>query len=98
MKVNKLTPTQAAYIAGLLDGEGSMYGNTIKITQAEYGVEALWKVKELAGVGGVSVHRHATDKWQTVYRYQIQSKKLGREFLAQLIPYMIVKKEKALEF
>ena len=98
MIVNKLSPTEAAYIAGIVDGEGSIYRNTLKITQAEAGVEMLWEVKRMIGAGSVSVHRRATDKWQTVYRYQLQSEDMVRQVFKQITPYMIVKKRKALLF
>lgn len=98
MKLNKLTNTEAAYIAGFLDGEGSIYGKTVKITQAEPQQEVLYWIKDTVGAGCVDLHRTKTDKWNNCYRYRIQSKKMGREFLSQLLPYLIVKKEKALLF
>ena len=95
-RVNKLSPTEAAYIAGFFDGEGSLYGSgitrTLKITQAEKGVHALWEIRRIIGCGSVSLHRPATDKWQAVYRYQLKSQVSIKDLLHQMKPYLMIKK------
>ena len=91
-KVNKLSPEDAAYIAGFMDGEGSLYGNTLKITQGEHGIQALYWVKEKVGAGSVSLHRAAIGNWQAIYRFQINSYDGRRQLMKQLEPYLKIKK------
>ena len=90
-KVNKLSPVEAAYIAGLFDGEGSLYSNTFKITQGERGIQVLYYAKEVIGCGGVTIHRKAQGNWQAVYTYKLRSPKAIENLMLQLKPYLLIK-------
>jgi len=101
MSINKLSDTQAAYLAGYIDGEGSLmrYSNkiTIKITQGVHGIDSLHTVKEWIGAGCVTLHRKEMDKWQAIYKYVLSSTTLSRELLTQILPYLQIKKKLATE-
>lgn len=91
MKINQLSPCDAAYIAGLFDGEGSVYGKTFKVTQGVQGIHALHYLKEKIGAGCVTLHRPETGNWQAVYVYKLQSESGKNQLLKQLEPYLLIK-------
>lgn len=97
--IRKFTNTEAAYLAGIFDGEGSLffYKRHVEfcITQGAKGLPMLEEAQRIIGRGHLYVHRKAIGKWQTVYRLRVQSTKYAQAIVSQLVPYLIVKRELA---
>ena len=95
--INKLSSEQAAYLAGIIDGEGSIgliSGRIrLKITQAEKGKHVLYLLKDWIGAGSVGLHRKSQGNWQAVYNYRIHSTKGIALIFSQIKPYLVIKKE-----
>ena len=96
-------PTEAtdlAYLAGILDGEGSITiaespRNVVRLGIANTNVELM---KWLLSIGGgiSECQRKANQKSQTpCYHWQIYSRIDVRSFLAAVVPYMRIKRAKA---
>lgn len=104
--VPKINDVQAAYIAAFLDGEGSIIvtRNTrnrrlacFKLAFYNSHLGALKTMQKwCGGVGSIPMRMDATEKWQEQYSWTISSYP-AHSILLQIIPYMIVKLEKALE-
>lgn len=94
-QINELTIDQACYLAGFIDGEGSVgivSGRIrISITQAESGKHILYTIKEWIGAGTVGLHRPAQGNWQAVYRYRLQSTSMCVQLYKQIGPYLRIK-------
>ena len=104
--MNKLTETEKAYMAGLLDGEGCVGINKEKsrasaypftfairviITNTDYNV-ICW-LKEKTGIGcAYECKKGFKENWKFVHRWQIVSNE-AREFLQIIYPYARIKKE-----
>lgn len=98
--VNKLSDTDAAYIAGFLDGEGSIslnkshkndgrtpsYSLSVKITQNDRNV--LDWIKVTVGMGTICTHSYRSNQW-TFRSYRVI------DFLKQIYPYLKVKRIQA---
>lgn len=95
-----LSPTDAAYIAGFFDGEGSVIlfkkRQTIQlvcsVTNTHRGV--LEWLAETTGVGGVMVGHAATDKWRATWVWHCYFD-AAKSFLEQIRPYLVIKGEQA---
>lgn len=101
-RVRQMTPTEAAYLAGLIDGEGSI----IAAKQREH--RTTWRLQvssttpvllnwciQTTGVGTIVTHRsghplHADSKWWQCYSWN------AVDILRQIEPYMVLKKDKAM--
>jgi hypothetical protein len=102
--MNQLTPEQAAYIAGLLDGEGSLgvYRRPsawlpypeLSITNTN--LEVLEWLKSTVGVGHIRLvtkdQRRATEKWKQAYAWRITASGHIVALLQQIKPYLIIKR------
>lgn len=89
-----LTVAQAAYIAGIVDGEGS-----IQIRQNSFRV-AIFNtnpdiIEWMSGFGGNATEAHSVAGRRPVYRWSIGSRQAVETLLRQIEPYMIIKKERA---
>lgn len=100
-----MSATDAAWLAGLFDGEGSIVfvhkdraTPSCRITITSTCYPLLERVKEVAGVGQIIVQRRAGHvrpnhlaswHWQTYSANAIN-------LLEQMLPWLIVKREKAL--
>lgn len=108
-RVKTLTATQAAYIAGMIDGEGCISISRKKDLSMKRGVayrlvviiastntEVLPWIAEVTGVGHV---KKIVNRWQLThkdaYNWHVWSVKAA-ELLKQTLPYMIIKKQQAL--
>lgn len=103
-EIKHLSPTEAAYIAGIVDGEGTIHfaktGRYIRVTVAntDFGLLA-W----LTSTCGGTVQRNHAPALKTngiEYRklcgtWVVGSWQSVRELLTQIAPFMLVKKEKA---
>lgn len=94
--MKKVTRIQAAYIAGLFDGEGSIASSLtwkrrrgIRIAISQKNPKVLQYIYQTLGVG----HLHRSHKG-IYYKYYIGKKKDVLDFIQLIQPYCIVKKEK----
>ena len=102
--VNEMTVAQAAYLAGLIDGEGSIIAtkrnnkgrHTWRLQVANTQLSLLEWCIEATGVGTiVTSQRRASEKHQLGSWWQCYSWN-AYDVLRQIAPYMIIKKELAL--
>ena len=93
-KVRKMSDIDAAYLAGLIDGEGSILisqkremRNTwrLQVSNTDFGV--LSWVKETTGIGSIFCHKHENPKWKDAGIWQCYSWN-ARKILKQLMPYL----------
>jgi hypothetical protein len=94
-KVNKLTPVDAAYLAGLIDGEGTVTltrlsknrqrGLAVTISNTELAI--LQHVLEAVGVGKITNKRKSRMHHTPSYTYQIANRQ-ALELLRQVGQYM----------
>ena len=100
------TPTEWAYAAGIVDGEGSVsvarkvqksgrtsYGVIVMVAMTAEEVP-LWMQSRFGG--GLRVHdrskRHPT--WKPMYRWYLSGKPAS-DFLSGIIPYLVIKQARA---
>ncbi len=106
--MNALSMPQAAYLAGLLDGEGSIILARPR-GKASRGSALILRVmiynnykpvidwcKSLLGTGSIIVHKSRKEKWHDNYQFVLSSRQAD-EFLCAVLPYLRIKKEKAME-
>lgn len=105
--LNKLTPEQAAYIAGFWDGEGSIgiwahkrpnrkrshYYN-VRMTVSNTNLEVLEYIRDLLGSGTIHQEKVVNGNAKTLYRLCLSEGKT-RQLIPQLLPYLVVKKKQA---
>lgn len=100
--LSSLTREEVGYIAGFVDGEGSIcfcLGKNMKptIQFPNTNREVIdWLLKKLT-VGGLSVtvREKKNPKWKTLYQIHIGGIKNVFDILVKIEPYLIIKKEKA---
>ena len=86
--VNRLTTTDAAYIAGLVDGEGTITltsqhrGENRRLVLSISNTERplLEFVRRVAGAGRITTKRTYSDKHTPSFAYQITSQQAPRVF------------------
>jgi len=104
-KCNKLNLLDAAYIAGFLDGEGSIMligggidrhsiGLRVVIAQAERSKYILDWISKVAGIGN-SVRKKAQNNFQDNGLTWVCHGDAAEGFLLQLLPFLRIKKEQA---
>lgn len=101
--VNEMTVAQAAYLAGLVDGEGSIIAvkrtnggrHTWRLQVANTQTVLLDWCIEATGVGSIVTTRRKSDKHQDGHWWQCYSWN-AYDVLRQIAPYMIIKRELAL--
>lgn len=92
--MNRLTETQAAYIAGIIDGEGCLRarkdnGSThVAVSQKASERALLDFIQETTGIGAV-YPRAEVDQWE------VRRQKDVLDLLEQLLPYLRVKQSQA---
>ena len=105
--MSKLTDKEIGYIAGLIDGEGSIclhkctwkhknvayYRPFIKIANSNLPV-LIW-VKNKLGVGSIKMDKKETNKWKSAYTLNFSANMI-RSFLPCIIDSLIIKKEQAI--
>jgi len=100
LKSIQLSEENAAYLAGLIDGEGSItfrgdpspgssYSMHIYVTNTDRDI--LGWIKKETGVGRIYVHSHSSSN--TCYRWGIHSIAEIKPFLEEIHPYLKVKTE-----
>ena len=100
--LSSLTREEIGYIAGFMDGEGSILfclnrkmNPTIQFSNTNKEV-IEWLLKKLT-VGGLSitVREKKNPKWKTLYQIHIGGIKNVFDILVKIEPYLIIKREKA---
>lgn len=97
---NELIIADAAYLAGLIDGEGSIMilprgtSISVKLTIANTYLPALEWVRQITGVGAVNDSRPATDRHRAGYIFHVNSE-AAESILRQVRPYLRIKHEQA---
>lgn len=102
--MKKFTVGDLTYLAGLIDGDGSIiaqnvrrhdYANkfqirlTVQVTQRNKRREHLEQIKSLIGAGRIQVNKKA------IANYQLTEASEVYNFLEQLLPYLRMKKKQA---
>lgn len=100
----KLSIPDASYIAGFLDGEGTIGiyhrsdngGNTLRVSlyQSQKGIAVLEWVKDLVGAGRIVIENRCNENWDTACQYSCNSE-VAAGLLRQLLPYLKIKKRQA---
>ncbi len=112
MVILKLSNVEKAYLAGIVDGEGSLYiarqeahGNNgqlkyfyrARVTVANTDIGVLTWLTNTIKVGAFCYpmdSRKEKKGWKDVWQWTLASKAV-EEFLEQLLPYLVIKKERA---
>jgi len=94
-KANRLDPVAAAYLAGLIDGEG-----TITLTRIHRGENRrlvvsisnnersiLDFVRDVVGVGGITTKRVYNERHHQSFTFQVSSRQ-ALDLLAQIAPFL----------
>lgn len=96
-----LTEAQKGYVAGFMDGEGTIslqwhtHGLRLRLSAVNTNKEALDKLCEWTGAGAVFIGHEQTEKRQRTYTWSYSSR-VAYEVLQQILPHLIIKKEQAL--
>jgi hypothetical protein len=86
----KLTPQEAsAFVAGLFDGDGSI-GVSIELTQ-----KRLILVRWLLAHYGGRFDERSMNGGKTYFRWRLSGRKNKHDFLLDVIPHLILKKDRA---
>jgi len=86
----RFTPQEtSAFVAGLFDGDGSI-GTTVELTQ-----KRLILVRWLLMSYGGRFDERQMNGGKTYFRWRLSGRKNKRDFLLDIIPHLILKKEKA---
>lgn len=105
--MSNLTDKQIGYIAGIIDGEGSVclhkcvwkdrkeyyFRPFIKI--ANTNIEMLFFIKKILGCGSIELERIKTDKWKASHTLRFSANMI-RSFLPTIIDCLVIKKQQAL--
>jgi hypothetical protein len=95
---NQLVPTQAAYIAGFFDGEGSAYlyirrdAVAMRVSFANSNLEGLEVIKGWLGVGNTGSKSRETAEHKIGYILMLNSD-AALSLLEQIKPYVVLKRE-----
>ncbi len=96
-----LTEAQASYIAGFIDGEGSImvigrkYGAAIRLTASNTKLLVLEWLCEVTGVGQVINTRIQKDNHRAAHNWVVNAQ-AAEAVIRQIEPYLILKREQAL--
>lgn len=94
-KVRKLIPSEAGYIAGIIDGEGTVTlshrnrGEQRRIEVAVYNTDfnLLSHLLQIIGAGRITRKNPSSPKYRMAYVYSICSQQ-ALDLLAQIVPYL----------
>ena len=99
---DRLTEGEAAYLAGIFDGEGTVglynsrnrHESTVMITNTDPRL-MLW-IKDKIGYGCIATIRNSYHRRKhVVHHWRICNRPRVKDFLEAIIPYLIVKKDQA---
>lgn len=102
MRYFELSEVDLAWLACAIDGEGSIIHHYNSRTKYEcwsinvYNTNRAFVEKAAKLLGGkIEIRTHTNPKWATTYTTKIASRKKLRELLPKLIPYLIIKADRA---
>jgi len=97
-----LSDTEAAYMAGLIDGEGSFNispagGQRLNVSLAVANTHKpmIEKLCDDAGVGVVNAHQYREGQNNTLWNWSVNSRVHLNVLLPKILPFLIVKKRQA---
>ncbi len=106
-EIKKLKKTEATWLAAVIDGGGSIgiynygrEGRRVCIQMSNTNKEFVEKMREIIGCGSqvIRTNIHKTHKGKKpMYQYVLKGSNRCYRVLRQIIPYLIIKKEKARE-
>lgn len=103
-----MTPTEAAWLAGFIDGEGTIYNvrsadprypersrHSQRITLGNTSGAALLRCHDITGVGKIRFVKAGPLTKKPFWKWSISAWNDVRSILQQLLPYLVVKRELA---
>jgi LAGLIDADG DNA endonuclease family protein len=101
---NTLQDVDAAWLAGLVDGEGHIRLDDpnktgrlyLRICLVNTNYELLERVNEVVGAGTIHTRKKGQEHHKDSWAWQIGGK-AAEQVLGQILPWLIVKREKAVE-
>jgi hypothetical protein len=99
--VRVLTPTEAAYLAGIVDGEGTIHiGSGVRTVRVSVVNTDATLIEWLRQIGGTVIvnRRHFHDSRKStkvVFSWSVNSWRNSHDVLTQIAPYMLIKRSKA---
>lgn len=106
-RTRKMSATEAAWLAGFFDGEGSLIGYKRKgkdfvgwrISIGNTSLPALERCKAYTNVGTIGSKRVLPNpKHNPQWLWQVNGQRDIVDLLKQMLPYLLIKKEKAESF
>jgi hypothetical protein len=100
-KALELQPTDAAYLAGIIDGEGSIMVLAkrdtciVKVTVSNTHHPLLYWIQEVTGVGAVTAQPRANPALHRVAMYFQCYSEAAESLLRQIAPYLRIKRAQA---
>lgn len=100
--LKKMKDTEAAWLAGFFDGEGSItkslttngHSKTLyvywKVVIPNTSKPAMKKVVRITGVGALSRRAREKKHYKTLWVWQLNAKKEIKDFARQIVPYMAI--------
>jgi len=102
-----LSPVERAWLAGVIDGEGSIYISRVKVKHSKRGFvytaylsasnsnyEFVAKVRDVIGRGYVGIKKEKRLDWRDGCEYK-GSASILRGILPQILPHLVIKREVA---
>jgi hypothetical protein len=104
-RAREMSATDAAYLAGIIDGEGhiSIYGGyggadphryRAHLGVANTSMSLLEWCKSATGVGGIAVQRKVSETRKAVWQWMVVSEGAA-SVLVQVLPYLVIKADRA---
>lgn len=95
IRIHRLAPEQAAYLAGLVDGEGTITltrmhrheNRRLAVSISNNDVSLLKFVKTTVGAGKITTKKTYSERHARSFAYQISSRQ-ALDLLRQLAPYL----------
>lgn len=106
-RVRKMSSTEAAWLAGFLDGEGSVSVSlggrdgkyrTWKLSAPNTAKRSLEKCLKITGAGSIVVKYEKTEQRKKLWQWQVQAQREIRDTLIQVLPYLVIKHKQAKRF
>lgn len=95
IKINRLSPEHAAYLAGLVDGEGTVTltrlhkheNRRLVVSISNNDASLLNFVEEIVGAGKITTKKIYSNRHARSFTYQVTSRQ-ALDLLRQLIPFL----------
>ena len=99
----RMKPTEAAWLAGLFDGEGSLVMDlrgtfACVLCIVNTNMKALKTARLFAGCGGIDVKRKADAHHKPQWKWRVSRQRDVVLTLEQLLPYLVIKRQPVLQY